>query len=78
LLGSIYIKSNKLNDAKAVLEIGSKVDNQNPEIYLFLAHCYHRLGNKEKVIENNKKSILIYQQRKNEENLRNQYASYKC
>ena len=66
--GNIYMKADKLNDAKAVLEIGSKVDSQNPEIYLFLAHCYNRLGNKEKAIENIKKSILIYQQRKDEEN----------
>jgi Tfp pilus assembly protein PilF len=77
MLGNIYMKANQLDSAKAVLELGIKLDPQNPEIYFSLAQCYDRLVDNQNAIEAIKKSASIYKAQNDEANFKKAVAVYK-
>jgi tetratricopeptide (TPR) repeat protein len=47
-LGKLYAIEGRLSEAVDHLEIGRRLEPENPEVYAGLAHAYRRLGNREK------------------------------
>jgi Flp pilus assembly protein TadD len=46
-LGKLYLMEGKFQEAIAHLEVGRRMDPQNPSVYTSLAAAYRRIGNKE-------------------------------
>jgi tetratricopeptide (TPR) repeat protein len=68
------MKAENYTNASAIFEMAANLNPESAEVYFSLAQCYEKLGNKEKAIENIKKSILIYQNRKDQESLEKSVA----
>jgi len=47
-LGKLYAMEGRMTDAVEHLEIGRRLEPNNPEVYANLAHAYRRLGNRDK------------------------------
>jgi predicted Zn-dependent protease len=50
-LGKLYLEEGRAGDAVKHLEIGRRLEPDNPEVYAGLAHSYQHLGEREKARE---------------------------
>lgn len=63
-LGKLYMREGRFSDAVVHLEIGQRLEPNDPAVYAALSTAYHRLGEKEKAAEASAQMARLLAQKK--------------
>lgn len=63
-LGKLYMREGRFSEAVAHLEIGQRLEPNDPAVYAALSTAYHRLGEKEKAAEASAQMARLLAQKK--------------